>query len=57
MGATGSKHVTNAAQIATVFNGDSKKNTVTPEDVASWKKWDYIIVGGGKSFRPYSPRL
>ncbi|KAF8751725.1 Gmc oxidoreductase [Rhizoctonia solani] len=49
MGATGSKHVTNAAQIATVFNGDSKKNTVTPEDVASWKKWDYIIVGGGSA--------
>ncbi|KAF8676907.1 Gmc oxidoreductase [Rhizoctonia solani] len=49
MGAVGSKHVTNAAQIATVFNGDSKKNTVTPEDVASWKKWDYIIVGGGSA--------
>ncbi|CAE7109818.1 unnamed protein product [Rhizoctonia solani] len=47
MGATGSKHVTNAAQVATVFEGDSKKNTVTPESVASWKKWDYIIVGGG----------
>ncbi|CAE6535768.1 unnamed protein product [Rhizoctonia solani] len=47
MGANGSKHVTNAAQIATAFEGDSKKNIVTPEDVASWKKWDYIIVGGG----------
>ncbi|KAH7341232.1 GMC oxidoreductase [Rhizoctonia solani] len=49
MGAIGSKHVTNAAQIATVFEGDSKKNTITPEDVASWKKWDYIIVGGGSA--------
>ncbi|CAE6457084.1 unnamed protein product [Rhizoctonia solani] len=49
MGAIGSKHVTNAAQIATVFEGDSKENTVTPEDVASWKKWDYIIVGGGSA--------
>ncbi|CAE6468564.1 unnamed protein product [Rhizoctonia solani] len=49
MGATGSKHVTNASQIATSFEGDSKKNTVAPEDVASWTKWDYIIVGGGSA--------
>ncbi|CAE6501665.1 unnamed protein product [Rhizoctonia solani] len=49
MGAIGSKHVINAAQIATPFEGDSKKNTVTPEDVASWSKYDYIIVGGGSA--------
>ncbi|KAB5591168.1 hypothetical protein CTheo_5377 [Ceratobasidium theobromae] len=47
MGAVNSKHITNAAVVATPFEGGDSKSTVTPEDVASWKKWDYIIVGGG----------
>lgn len=48
MGAVNSKHITNAAVVATPFEGGDSKSTVTPEDVASWKKWDYIIVGGGR---------
>jgi choline dehydrogenase len=48
MGATTSKHVTNPALVATpVAKGESKTSPVAPEEVASWKSYDYVIVGGG----------
>ncbi|KAG8775870.1 hypothetical protein FRC12_001229 [Ceratobasidium sp. 428] len=48
MGATSSKHVSNPAQVATPVDKDKLTSSpVAPEEVETWKSYDYVIVGGG----------
>ncbi|KAG8706912.1 hypothetical protein FRC08_000801 [Ceratobasidium sp. 394] len=49
MGISSSKHVGNPALVATpVGKGKSQANSpVTSEEIATWKSYDYVIVGGG----------
>ncbi|QRV90274.1 GMC oxidoreductase [Ceratobasidium sp. AG-Ba] len=50
MGAAASKHVTNPARVATPFTSASEskhKSTVSADELASYKSYDYVIIGGG----------
>lgn len=47
MGSAASKHVTDPSLVATPHDGKNSDSIVTKEEVATWKSYDYIIVGGG----------
>ncbi|QRW04470.1 GMC oxidoreductase [Ceratobasidium sp. AG-Ba] len=50
MGAAASKHVTNPARVATPSTSASEskhKSTVSADELASYKSYDYVIIGGG----------
>ncbi|KAF8599117.1 GMC oxidoreductase [Ceratobasidium sp. AG-I] len=47
MGSAASKHISDPKLVATLYDGQSSDSIVTKEEVATWKSYDYIIVGGG----------